>query len=280
LWVQTLCVPIIRVTDPDDERLVDYFHMTDVALRSRDEPARGLYMAESLKVIERAIRAGHQPRSFLMTERWLSDLGEVLEVVATRDGDVPVYVGAPGVVERITGFNLHRGALAAMHRPAPVALDELLAGARRIAVLEDIVDHTNVGSVMRNAAALGVDGVVISPRCADPLYRRSVRVSMGAAISLPHHRLQAWPGGLDLLKSAGFSLVALALHESAIPLDVFERAMPAKIAWLLGTEGTGLSQPLVDSADFIVKIPMSEGIDSLNVAAASAVAFWTSRSGS
>lgn len=276
--MQTLRVPIIQVTDPEDERLVDYFHMTDVALRSRDEPARGLYMAESSKVIERAIRAGHRPRSFLMTERWLSDLDEVLRVVVDRDGDVPIYVGAPGVVEAITGFNLHRGALAAMHRPDPVPLDELLAGAHRIAVLEDIVDHTNVGAIFRSAAALGVDGVVISPRCADPLYRRSVRVSMGAAISLPHHRLQSWPGGLDLLKAAGFSLVALALRDDAIALDIFEQALPTQIAWMLGTEGAGLSQSAIESADSIVKIPMSEGIDSLNVAAASAVAFWASRS--
>ena len=131
-------MPIISVTDPQDERLQDYFHLTDVALRSRDEPGKGLYMAESSKVIERAIRAGHRPRSFLMTERWLGDLADVLAVVAERDGDVPVYIGAPGVVEAITGFNLHRGALAAMHRPPPVALEDLLAGARRIAVLEDI----------------------------------------------------------------------------------------------------------------------------------------------
>jgi len=270
-------VPIISVTDPQDERLRDYFHLTDVALRSRDEPGKGLYMAESSKVIERAIRAGHRPRSFLMTQRWLGDLEEVLAVVAERDGDVPVYIGAPGVVEAITGFNLHRGALAAMHRPAPVALADLLAGARRIAVLEDIVDHTNVGAVLRSAAALGVDGVVISPRCADPLYRRSVRVSMGAAISLPHHRLADWPGGLELLRAAGFTLVALALSDDAVTLDEFETNLPPKIAWLLGTEGTGLSPAAIAAADLVVKIPMMAGVDSLNVAAASAVAFWASR---
>ena len=268
---------IIYVTDPDDERLADYFHLTDVALRSRREPGRGLYMAESSKVIERAVRAGHRPRSFLMTERWLRDLDEVLAVVVARDGDVPVYVGAPGVVEAITGFNLHRGALAAMQRPSPVPLDDLLAGARRIVVLEDIVDHTNVGAVIRSAAALGIDGVVISPRCADPLYRRSVRVSMGAAIELPHHRLASWPNGLDLLRSAGFTLAALALGAGAVPLDVFERTMPAKIAWMLGTEGTGLSPGAIERADVVVTIPMMGGIDSLNVAAASAVAFWASR---
>jgi tRNA G18 (ribose-2'-O)-methylase SpoU len=272
-----LQVPVVAVSRSDDPRLADYFGLTDVALRSRTEPAAGLYMAESSKVIERALRLGHRPRSFLMTERWLLDLSELIAGAEDQFGPIPVFVGAPGVVEGITGFNLHRGALAAMHRPVPVPLDELLAGARRIAVLEDIVDHTNVGSVMRNAAALGVDGVVISPRCADPLYRRSVRVSMGAAISLPHHRLQSWPGGLDLLKAAGFSLVALALNEDAMPLEAFEQALPTKIAWMLGTEGTGLSQPAIETADFIVEIPMSRGIDSLNVAAASAVAFWASR---
>ncbi|MBC7551802.1 MAG: RNA methyltransferase [Cellulomonas sp.] len=270
-------MPIISVTDPQDERLRDYFHLTDVALRSRDEPGKGLYMAESSKVIERAIRAGHRPRSFLMTERWLGDLADILAVAALRDGDVPVYIGAPGVVEAITGFNLHRGALAAMHRPPPVALEDLLAGARRIAVLEDIVDHTNVGAVIRSAAALGVDGVVISPRCADPLYRRSVRVSMGAAISLPHHRLAPWPSGLELVRAAGFTLVALALSEDAVTLDEFEGALPPKIAWLLGTEGTGLSPAAIAAADLVVKIPMMAGVDSLNVAAASAVAFWASR---
>ena len=270
-------MPIIHVTDPEDERLSDYFHLTDVALRSRDEPGKGLYMAESSKVIERAIDAGHRPRSFLMTQRWLGDLGEVLRVVEERDGDVPVYIGAPGVVEAITGFNLHRGALAAMHRPAPVSLEHLLAGARRIAVLEDVVDHTNVGAVIRSAAALGVDGLVVSPRCADPLYRRSVRVSMGAAITLPHHRLSPWPDGLDRLRSAGFTLVALALSDGAVSLDEFERALPPTIAWLLGTEGTGLSPAAIAAADVVVKIPMMAGVDSLNVAAASAVAFWASR---
>lgn len=270
-------MPIIHVTDPDDERLQDYFHLTDVALRSRDEPGKGLYMAESSKVIERAVRAGHRPRSFLMTQRWLGDLGEVLRAVAERDGDVPVFVGAPGVVEAITGFNLHRGALAAMHRPAPVPLADLLAGAQRIAVLEDIVDHTNVGAVLRSAAALGVDGVVISPRCADPLYRRSVRVSMGAAITLPHHRIATWPSGLAELRAAGFTLVALALGDGAISLDEFEQELPPKIAWLLGTEGTGLSAGAIAAADHVVTIPMRAGVDSLNVAAASAVAFWASR---
>jgi len=273
----TRTVPIVRITDSSDPRLDDYLRLTDVALRSRQEPERGLYIAESSKVIERAIRVGHRPRSFLMTERWLADIEQVLDRTGVDRTDVPTYVGSPEVVDAITGFHVHRGALAAMHRPAPVPLADLLAGARRIAVLEDIVDHTNVGAIIRSGAALGVDGFVISPRCADPLYRRSVRVSMGAAITLPHHRLTSWPGGLEDVRAAGFTIVALALTDDAVPLDEFETALPHSIAWMLGTEGTGLSARAIAAADVVVRIPMSSGIDSLNVAAASAVAFWSSR---
>jgi tRNA G18 (ribose-2'-O)-methylase SpoU len=234
-------------------------------------------MAESSKVIERALQAGHRPRSFLMTERWLPDLAGLHREAEAQFGEMPIFVGPSEVLDSITGFHLHRGALAAMNRPLPVSLDQLLGASRRIAVLEDIVDHTNVGAVFRSAAALGVDGIVISPRCADPLYRRSVRVSMGAAITLPYHRLAAWAGGLDLIKAAGFTVVALALEGGAVLLDDFERVIPDKIAWMLGTEGAGLSRPSIGAADVVVRIPMARGIDSLNVAAASAVAFWASR---
>ena len=276
-------MPIIRLTDPDDDRLADYTRLTDVALRRRLEPERGLYMAESTKVIRRALDAGHRPRSFLMTERWLPELADVLADVEARFPGVPVYVGPAEVVETITGFHLHRGALAAMHRPELPRVGDLLAaarggaGARRVAVLEGVVDHTNVGAVFRSAAALGVDVVLVSPECADPLYRRSVRVSMGTVFQVPWTRLEPWPGGLDLLRTAGFTVAALALADDAVALDDLAAAPPERLALVLGTEGDGLSRRAVAAADVVVRIPMAGGVDSLNVAAASAVAFWATR---
>lgn len=277
-------MPIHHVTDPDDERLGDYTRLTDVALRAKHEPAKGLYIAESSTVIRRAVAAGHRPRSFLMAERWLPDLADLLEEVgAGSDGDVPVFVGEAGVLEAITGFHLHRGALAAMHRPPLAPVADLLTcarggeGARRVAVLEDVVDHTNVGAVFRSAAALGVDAVLVSPRCADPLYRRSVRVSMGTVFQVPWTRLDAWPGGLDVLRAQGFTVAALALADDARTLDELAADPPERLALVLGTEGDGLSRAAVEAADVVVRIPMAGGVDSLNVAAASAVAFWATR---
>jgi tRNA G18 (ribose-2'-O)-methylase SpoU len=276
-------VPIIRLTDPDDERLADYTRLTDVALRRRLEPERGLYMAESTKVIRRSLAAGHRPRSFLMTERWLAELTPLVAEVEERFGPVPVYVGPPEVVETMTGFHLHRGALAAMQRPELPAVADLLAaarggaGARRVAVLEGIVDHTNVGAIFRSAAGLGVDAVLVSPDCADPLYRRSVRVSMGTVFQVPWTRLEPWPDGLDLLREAGFTVAALALADDAVTLDALAAEPPARLALLLGTEGDGLSRRAVAASDVVVTIPMAGEVDSLNVAAASAVAFWATR---
>ena len=183
-----------------------------------------------------------------------------------------MFVAPPGAFERLTGVDLHRGALTSVHRPAPRAPADLLPGARRLVVLEDVVDHTNIGAVFRSAAALGADGVLVSPRCADPLYRRSVRVSMGTALHLPWARAQRWPQDLDLLREAGFAVVALALTDDAVPLEEFRA--PERVALLLGTEGDGLSRRAVASADVVVRIPMAAGVDSLNVAAASAVAMW------
>lgn len=275
---------LIHLTDPDDERLSDYTRLTDVALRSRSEPAKGLYIAESSTVIRRAVAAGHRPRSFLMAGRWLAGMAEVLDAVgAGPDGPVPVYVGEPEVLEAITGFHLHRGALAAMHRPVLEPVPEVLAaarngaGARRVAVLEDVVDHTNVGAVFRSAAGLGVDAVLVTPRCADPLYRRSVRVSMGTVFQVPWTRVDPWPEGLAELRAAGFVVVALALREDAVGLDRLAASPPQRLALVLGTEGDGLSRGAVEAADLVVRIPMSGGVDSLNVAAASAVAFWATR---
>lgn len=277
-------MPRILVTDPDDERLADYNRLTDVALRAKHEPAKGLYIAESSTVIRRAVAAGHRPRSFLMAPRWLADLEDVLASVgAGPDGDVPVYLGEPDVLEGVTGFHLHRGALAAMHRPVLAPVADLLRGARggdgarRVAVLEDIVDHTNVGAIFRSAAALGVDAVLVSPRCADPLYRRSVRVSMGTVFQVPWTRLPSWPASLADLAADGFTVAALALAHDAVTLDQLVADAPERLALVLGTEGDGLSAGAVAAADVVVRIPMAGGVDSLNVAAASAVAFWATR---
>jgi tRNA G18 (ribose-2'-O)-methylase SpoU len=191
--------------------------------------------------------------------------------------DAPVYVGTPAVLQSITGFNVHRGAIAAMHRPAPTPVPEVLARARRVAVLEDVVDHTNVGAVFRSAAGIGADAVLVSPRCADPLYRRAVRVSMGTVFQVPWARLEPWPGGLAVLREHGFTVAALALTPSAVPLDRLAEQPPDRLALVLGTEGDGLSDLALAEADLAVRIPMAGGVDSLNVAAAAAVALWATR---
>ncbi len=263
---------IERIVDSRDNRLTDYSGLTDVVLRRKSEPAGGLYIAESSKVIIRAINAGHRPRSVLLQESWLEDLEPVL-----RPFDIPVYVGDSAVIEGLTGFNLHRGALASMHRPALLAAAQLIADARRIVVLEDIVDHTNVGAIFRSVAALGADAVLVTPRCADPLYRRSVRVSMGTVLQVPWTRLPEWPEGADVLHAAGFDIAAFALADDAIDLDDYATAAPDRIALLVGTEGDGLSRTALAAADHVVTIPMQGGVDSLNVASATAVALWALR---
>ena len=264
-----------RVERPDDDRLADYTGLTDVALRSRREPVEGLYMAESEKVIRRALDAGHRPRSLLLSDRWLEPLADLVDRVA-RAG-APVYAGTPGVLAAITGFNVHRGAIAAMHRPVPVAVGDVVAGARRVVVLEDVVDHTNVGAVFRSVAGIGADAVLVSPRCADPLYRRAVRVSMGTVFQVPWARIEPWPSGLAALRAEGFVVAALALTPSAVPLDDVAAHLPDRLALVLGTEGDGLSDPALDAVDLAVRIPMAGGVDSLNVAAAAAVALWATR---
>ncbi|HLS39487.1 MAG TPA: RNA methyltransferase [Ornithinicoccus sp.] len=266
------------VADPDDERVRDYLRLTDVALRRVLEPREGLYLAESEKVIRRALAAGHRMRSVLMAPRWVTDLADLVDLAVGQG--VPVYVASPAVIQEMTGFHLHRGALASMHRPALPEPEEVLAGARRVAVLEDIVDHTNVGAVFRSAAALGVDAVLVTPRCADPLYRRSVRVSMGTVFQVPWTRIPDWPASLERLREAGFTVAALALSEDAVALDELAADPPERLALVLGTEGDGLSPRTVATSDVVVRIPMAAGVDSLNVAAASAVAFWALRASS
>jgi tRNA G18 (ribose-2'-O)-methylase SpoU len=273
---------VVRVTDPADPRLSDYTDLTDVRLRTAREPAEGLYMAESSTVIRRALAVGHRPRSFLMADKWLDSMTNVLESEEVPAG-TPVYLADEAVLRQITGFHLHRGALAAMHRPELPSVHDLVtsarggAGARRVAVLEDIVDHTNVGAIFRSAAALGIDAVLVSPRCADPLYRRSVRVSMGTVFQVPWTRIESWPGGLHALSEDGFTVAALALADDAVSLDDLVADPPERLAMVLGTEGDGLSRGAVAAADVVVTIPMAGGVDSLNVAAASAVAFWATR---
>ena len=283
---------IIELDDVDDPRLADYTSLTDVALRRRLETERGLYMAESSKVIVRAVEAGHAPRSFLMAPRWYDELRPVIAAATGcqgRDdgGGVPVFIAPEPLLESITGFHLHRGALAAMNRPALPSVGELLAsarggaGARRVAVLEDLVDHTNVGAAFRSAAALGIDAVLVTPHCADPLYRRSVRVSMGTVFQVPWTRIDHWPA-LDELHAGGFTVAALALSEDSVSLGEFS-ASPAcsgadsRVAVVLGAEGDGLAPRTIAAADAVVRIPMAGAVDSLNVAAAAAVAFWELR---
>ncbi|WP_270889358.1 TrmH family RNA methyltransferase [Pedococcus sp. 5OH_020] len=265
----------IPIETPTDERLADYVSLTDVALRRRTEPERGLYIAESEKVIRRALSAGHRPRSYLMAPRWLTDLADL--VGEAEESGVPVFVGQPEVIEQLTGFHLHRGALASMHRPVLPSLDEILDSARRVLVLEDIVDHTNVGAVFRSAAALGVDVVLVTPRCADPLYRRAVRVSMGTVFQVPWTRIGPWPAGIADLRRLGFTVATLALAADAVSLDELAAAPPDRLALVLGTEGDGLSHRTLAAADLTVTIPMAGGVDSLNVAAAGAVAAWALR---
>lgn len=288
---------LITLDSPDDVAasalLADYTSLTDVALRRRLETERGLYMAESSKVIIRAVDAGHAPRSFLMARRWYDELRPVIAAAVGCDGredggDVPVILAPEELLESITGFHLHRGALAAMNRPALPSVPQLLAavrdgrGARRVAVLEDLVDHTNVGAAFRSAAALGMDAVLVTPRCADPLYRRSVRVSMGTVFQVPWTRIDPWPGGVADLHEAGFTVAALALSDDSVSLAEFS-ASPAcngpdsHVAVVLGTEGDGLARRTIAAADAVVRIPMAGGVDSLNVAAAAAVAFWELR---
>jgi tRNA G18 (ribose-2'-O)-methylase SpoU len=256
------------VNDLDDPRLTDYTGLRDVELRKSLEAERGLFLAEGEKVIKRAIAAGHPVRSVLTTERWLRTLDEV-------PTEATVYVVDDEVMSGIAGFQVHRGALASMERLELPSVAEVIEKARRIVVLEDIVDHTNVGALFRSAAALGVDAVVLSPRCADPLYRRAVKVSMGAVFAAPYARIDDWFDGLTQLRAAGFQTLALTPAADAVPLR--EVALGERAALLLGSEGHGLSSRWLHEADQAVRIPMdpgalARGVDSLNVVAAAAIA--------
>ena len=262
---------VIPIDDPDDPLLRDYRHLTDIALRRVLEPAGGLYIAESAKVLSRALAAGHRPRSALVQEKWLADVEPLLP------DDTPVFVVAADIAEELTGYAVHRGILAAMHRPPLASVADVVADARLVVVLEDIVDHTNVGAIFRAAAGLGADAVLVTPRCADPLYRRSVRVSMGTVFQVPWTRLPEWGEARAMLHAAGLHIAALALADHAVDLDAFVAAGHERVGVVLGAEGDGLSRRALAAADSIVTIPMAGNVDSLNVAAASAVALWALR---
>ncbi|MBM9462576.1 RNA methyltransferase [Aeromicrobium sp. YIM 150415] len=260
---------LFQIAGADDPLLRDYTSLRDVSLRKLLETERGLYIAEGEKVVRRAVEAGHRPRSFLLAPRWIDSLSDVLEA-----SDAPCYVLDEKAIERVTGFHVHRGALAAMDRPAPRTPESVLESARRVLVAEDLVDHTNIGAVMRNVAALGFDAVLLSPRCADPLYRRSVKVAMGAVFSLPYARIDDWYNAPDLLRQLGFTSYAMSLAEDSVPLDSVDAGPDERVAVIVGSEGPGLTEHWQRAADHRVAIPMAAGIDSLNVAASTAIACW------
>lgn len=265
---------LITVDDPDDPRLRDYTGLTDVELRRRREPAEGLFIAEGEKVIRRARQAGYEMRSMLLSAKWVDVMRDVIE-----DVPAPVYAVSPDLAERVTGYHVHRGALASMQRkPLPEA-EQLLQGARRVAIMESVNDHTNIGAIFRSAAALGMDAVLLSPDCADPLYRRSVKVSMGAVFSVPYARLETWPRGLEVVRHTGFKILALTPDEKATSIDDAAPHRIERVALMLGAEGDGLSAQALMAADEWVRIPMAHGVDSLNVGAAAAVAFYAVTAG-
>ncbi|WOP18466.1 RNA methyltransferase [Raineyella sp. LH-20] len=296
---------LITITEPHDDRVADYVRLRDVSLRRSLEAEHGLFIAEGEKVIRRALEAGYPPRSFLLAPRWLDSLADAL----AAHPDVPIFVVSEALAEEITGFHVHRGALASMRRVTGRAMTDLLdlqqlvvredvldrtsggcaedrvvapqidrARQRsRIAVLEDLVDHTNVGACFRSAAALGVDAVLVTPRCADPLYRRSIKVSMGTVFQVPWARVDSWPADIRLLKEAGYVVAGMTLGEGAITLDELVAENHQRLALVFGTEGHGLTAKTDRLLDRRVTIPMMHGVDSLNVAASSAVAFYATR---
>jgi tRNA G18 (ribose-2'-O)-methylase SpoU len=259
-------VPVIPITDLADPRLADYSHQTDVALRKAQGTEHGLYLAESALVLERALRSGHRPRSVLA-------LGSSVDEAVTLVGpDVPVFSGPPELLEELTGYLLHRGLIAAMHRPALASVESLLRDARRIVILENVADPTNVGAIFRSVAGIGADAVLVTPRCSDPFYRRAIRVSMGTVLQVPWTRLGDWNSALPQL--AGFHIAALALSDDSVSLREFAASAPERVALVLGAEGEGLTPEALAAADTVVRIPMAHGIDSLNVAATAAVAMY------
>ena len=261
-------MPVVEISDIADPRLTDFAHRTDVALKNGSTAEHGLYIAESALVLERALRAGHRPRSVLALG------GTVDEAVALVGDEVPVYSGPGDLLAELTGYILHRGLIASMHRPPLPSVQSLLENARRVVILENVVDPTNVGAIFRSVAAIGADAVLVTPRCSDPFYRRAIRVSMGTVLQVPWTRTGDWASTRELLTANGFHVAALALTDDAVSLRSFAATAPEKVALVLGTEGEGLTPEAIASADTVVQIPMAHGIDSLNVAATAAVAMY------
>lgn len=304
-------MPYIEIASLDDSRLDVFARLTEVQLRNKLEPEKGIFIVESEKVIDRALLGGMQPISMLMTPEWVDRTHEIVaraEAACEQEGGLPIFVVAPEEARRLTGFAVTRGILMACRRPQLLSVEDLLAQVdadkaaraaavaageidsgevgnmhdadrRRIAVLEGIVDHTNVGAIFRSAAAMGIDAVLVTPTCCDPLYRRAVRVSMGCVFQVPWTRIgetvRDWPAaGLERLRALGYKTAAMALSDDSIALGASELADVDKLALVFGTEGDGLSRRTIDGCDYTVRIPMRPGVDSLNVAAASAVTFW------
>ena len=267
---------IIPITDFNAPELDVYARLSEAQLLNRFEPEKGLFIAESPKVIERALNAGCDPVSILMEDKHID--GEGKEIVARCDG-IPVYTAAFDVLTQLTGFKLTRGMLCAMRRPKLPTVEEVCAGARRVAVLENIMNPTNIGAIFRSAAALNMDAVLLTPECSNPLYRRAIRVSMGTVFQVPWTFLgteaDQWPHtGIHTLQSMGFKTAAMALSDDSVSIRDPQLLAEEKLAIVLGTEGDGLADTTIADCDYTVRIPMSHGVDSLNVAAASAVAFW------
>ena len=270
---------IIEITDFSAPELDAFARLTEAQLRNKLEPEKGIFIAESPKVIQRALKAGYEPVSLLTERKHLG--GQAKDLVAML-GDVPVYTADDDLLEGLTGYALTRGVLCAMRRRAMPTVEELCKDARRVAVLESIVDATNVGAIFRSAAALGIDAVLVTPTCCDPLYRRAARVSMGTVFQVPWTRIGEtaadWPErGMERLKALGFQTAAMALSDDSVSVEDPDLRDVEKLAIILGTEGDGLSADTIADCDHVVRIPMREGVDSLNVAAASAVAFWELR---
>ncbi len=261
---------IIRITDFEAPELDIYARLSEAQLLNLEAPRRGIFIAESPRVIERALDAGCEPISFLAEEKEIDSAGELLE----RCKEIPVYTAPFSVLTRLTGFQLTRGMLCAMYRPQLPGVAQVCAGARRIAVLEQVVNPTNVGAIFRSAAALNMDAVLLTPGCSNPLYRRAIRVSMGTVFQIPWAFLEIGSDGTKLLRQYGFRTAAMALSDDSVSIEDERLASEEKLAIILGTEGDGLSDGTIAGCDYTVRIPMSHGVDSLNVAAASAVAFW------
>ena len=270
---------IIEITDLDAPELAVFSKLTEAQLRNKLEPEKGIFIAESPKVIKVALNAGFQPLSLLMERRHIE--GDAAEIIA-RCGDIPVYTADRDVLASLTGYELTRGVLCAMRRPKLATVEELCKDARRVAVLEGIVDSTNIGAIFRSAAALGMDAVLVTPTCGDPMYRRSVRVSMGTVFQIPWTRIGStnadWPAkGMEQLHGLGFKTAALALTQNSVSIEDPCLLQEEKLAVILGTEGDGLKAETIAASDYTVLIPMAHGVDSLNVGAAAAVAFWQLR---